>query len=173
MRPPPLRDLFCNISGLWRQVWLDVWNSECLKVWSYNDFKKKMSSRYKLRYIYMTQNVIDFDRPRSSAKVNILHCKPYPIHEYTYEVPLRFQYRFCSYWVKSGKEKKIMRETLWCTLTLCDANYAMMEQLCVQLTYCNLKITFLTFIWHELCPNTLSCYRNNAPVTFPKFFLKW
>ena len=74
--------------------------------------------------------------------------------------------------VKNKKSHHYMmtfnKETVWQTLTLCDANYAMKEWSDVKVTIHNLKIFPWTFIWHKLGLNILSRFRDRAAETLPK-----
>ena len=58
-----------------------------------------------------------------------------------------------------------IKQTIWRTMTLCDANYAMKEQLHLIVTCNNLTILPWIFIWYKLGLNTLSHYGDRAPVT--------
>ena len=84
------------------------------------------------------QNVIlqgrDLERSISSIMINNTSIG-IPLQVYTWsfiEMLLPFlPGRWCNRWPNCDQEEKsrINMETLWCTLTLCDANYAMKEQL--------------------------------------------
>ena len=127
----------------------------------------------------MAQNVTlcncDLDRSRSSVR-SIIFCTairtlPMSIHvKFHWDPTGSFSGKLAHNLPKSGqeKERRILGETVWWTLTLCDANYTMKERSDVKWPTHNLKIFPWTFIWHKLGLNTLSRYRDRATETFPK-----
>ena len=93
----------------------------------------------------MAQNVIlhscDLERSRSSVR-SIIFCTairtlPMSIHvKFHWDPTGSFSVKLAHTLPKSGQEKKrrILRETVWRTLTLCDANYTMKERSDVKVT---------------------------------------
>ena len=76
---------------------------------------------------------------------NILHCNPHITHEHTCEVSLRSYWQFlwktCAQFAqkwpgeeRKKEERRTLGETVWRTLTLCDANYTMKERSDVKVT---------------------------------------
>ena len=125
----------------------------------------------------MAQSVIlyscDFERSRSSVR-SIIFCTAIR----TLPVSIHMKFHWDPTGSSSGKlahkfKKKVARrstsgETVWRTLTLCDANYTMKERSDVKVTIHDLKIFPWTFSWYKLRLNTLSHYRDSAAETLPK-----
>ena len=142
-------------------------------MWKFDD---DLSSRNR----DMAQNMIlhscDLERSRSSMR-SIIFCTtirtlPMGIHVKFHRDPTgSFSGKLAHNFSKSGQEKEERRtlgETVWRTLTLCDANYTMKERSDVKVTPYDLKIFPWTFIWHKLGLNTLSRYRDRAAESLPK-----
>ena len=127
----------------------------------------------------MAQNVIlhicDLERSRSSVRSTIfcteIRTLPMSKHVRFHRHPNgSFSGKLAQNLPKSGqeKERRTLWETIWRTLTLCDANYTMKERSDVKVTTHDLKIFLWTFFWHKFGLNTLSRYRDRASESLPK-----
>ena len=99
------------------------------------------------RYQDLAQNMIlegcDLERPRSSMKVkkilSALHHLPISRHvkfhkDFIFNISGAVKQSLTERWPEEEGRKRNTGKTLWCTLTLCYANYAMRKQPDVKVT---------------------------------------